>query len=67
MNNSNSPSNPLSPRTILTLKPGVRRVLREIKKPCTPRPNSKSHRQPAANWSDENKERMQADMDALLR
>ena len=67
MNNSNSSSNPTSPRATPTLKPGVRRAPREIKKPPTPRSKTNSNRQPAAHSSDEHKERMQAEMDALLR
>ena len=66
MNNSNSSSNAKAPRAILTLKPGSRRSLREIKAPSVPRPNSNSKLQ-SGHSSDEHLERMQAEMDALRR
>jgi hypothetical protein len=66
MNNSNSPSNPTSSRVTLKLKAGARKSARESKTP--PRPQSHSNNpMPGAHWSDEYKERMQADMDALTR
>jgi hypothetical protein len=67
MNNSNSPSNPTSPRVTLSLKTGARKSPRETKTPPAPRPQNTSKLKPGAHWSDEYKERMQAEMDALLR
>jgi hypothetical protein len=66
MNNSNSPSNPAAPRATLKLKAGVRKSPRESKSPPTPSPKDNSKLKPGAHWSDEYKERMQADMDALI-
>ena len=71
MNNSNSPSNPPSSRPTLKLKTGVKRSANEVKAPSLPQPQSKVNQQskanqkPGAHWSDEYKQRMQADMDAL--
>ncbi|MGO9801123.1 MAG: hypothetical protein ACLPQ0_16820, partial [Candidatus Binatus sp.] len=65
MNNSNSSSKPTSPRVTLKLKIGARKSPRESKTASIPRPQSNSKLKPGAHWSDENKERMQADMDAL--
>ncbi|MDP9009295.1 MAG: hypothetical protein M3N91_11435 [Pseudomonadota bacterium] len=65
MNNSNSPSNPSSPRPTLKLKTGARRPANETKATSTPQPQSKANQKPGAHWSDEYKQRMQADMDAL--
>lgn len=67
MNNSNSPSNPTSPRATLKLKVGARKSARESKTPPLAKPQSKANLKPGAHWSDEYKERMQADMDRLLR
>lgn len=64
MNNSN-PSNPTSPRVTLKLKAGARKSPRESKTPPLPAPHDKAKLKPGAHWSDEYKERMQADMDAL--
>jgi hypothetical protein len=67
MNNPNSPSNP-APRATLKLKAGVQKAPREAKVAATPAPQpqqSKSNSKPGAHWSDEYKQRMQADMDAL--
>ena len=66
MNNSNSPSNPGSARAILKLKAGARKSPREPQTPPSPKPQSKAGLKPAAHWSDEYKERMQADMDLLI-
>jgi hypothetical protein len=66
MNNSNSPSNPTSSRATLKLKAGARRPASEGKTPL-PRAHSKANGKPDAHWSDEYKERMQADMDDLRR
>jgi hypothetical protein len=67
MNNSNSPSDPASSRVTLKLKAGARKSPRESKTPAVPGPRSKASQKPGAHWSDEYKERMQADMDALTR
>jgi hypothetical protein len=64
MDNSNSPSNPASTRATLKLKAGARKSPRESKTPSVPSPR-KANLKPGAHWSDEYKERMQADMDAL--
>jgi len=64
MNNSN-PSNPTSPRVTLKLKAGARKSPRESKTPPLPASHGKAKLKPGAHWSDEYKERMQADMDAL--
>jgi hypothetical protein len=66
MNHSNSSSNPSTPRVTLKLKAGTRKSPRESKTPSIPRPLSKSSQKPGAQWSDEYKQRMQADMDALM-
>ena len=67
MNNSNSSSNPTSSRATLKLKVGARKSPRESKTPPLAKPQSKANLKPGAHWSDEYKERMQADMDRLLR
>ena len=66
MNNSNSSSNPTSSRATLKLKIGARKSPRESKTAPTPRPQNNTKLKPGAHWSDEYKERMQADMDALM-
>jgi len=66
MNHSNSSSNPSSSRTTLKLKIGARKSPRESKTSPTPRQQNNSKFKPGAHWSDEYKERMQADMDALM-
>jgi hypothetical protein len=71
MNDSNSPSNPGAPRATLKLKAGARKPPTETKPPAEsraqphPEPPKKGNFKPGAHWSDEYKERMQADMDAL--
>jgi hypothetical protein len=68
MNNSNSASDPASPRVTLKLKTGTRRSQKETKAPPpAPRPQNTGKQKPGAHWSDEYKERMQAEMDALTR
>jgi hypothetical protein len=70
MSDSNSSDNPSLPRVTLKLKPGVRKTPREVKTLPTapiPRPQSNGKSKPGAHWSDEYKERMQAEMDALTR
>jgi hypothetical protein len=66
MNNSDSPSNPTSPRVTLKLKGGPRKSS-EVSKAPPPqaRPTGKPPVKPGAHWSDEYKKRMQADMDEL--
>jgi hypothetical protein len=60
-----NPSNPLS-RSTLKLKPGAQKSPKEVKTPAPTRTNSKLSQKPGAAWSDELKQRMQEDMDALL-
>jgi hypothetical protein len=56
-----------SSRTILKLKAGVRKAPAAPKPAApTPRPEASPKLKPGARWSDEYKERMQADMDALM-
>ena len=64
MNDSSSSSKPPS-RVTLKLKVAARKSVREIKSPPPPQPHTKANLKPGAHWSDEYKERMQADMDAL--
>jgi hypothetical protein len=63
MHQSN-PSNSSS-RPILKLKIAARKSPREAKTP-PPRPQSKLSQKPAAAWSDDLKQRMQEEMDALV-
>jgi hypothetical protein len=65
MSNSNSTSNPAAPRVTLKLKGGARKPVTEHKTPPLPPAHSKTNLKPGAHWSDEYKERMQAEMDAL--
>ncbi len=65
MSNSNSSSSPPPSRVTLKLKVAARKSARESKTPPLPKPHSKANLKPGAHWSDEYKERMQADMDAL--
>jgi hypothetical protein len=65
MNDSNSTSNPASPRVTLKLKGAARKSGEVNKAPPIPQPNSKPNVKPGAHWSDEYKRRMQADMDKL--
>jgi hypothetical protein len=62
-----NPSNPPDPtsRVTLKLKSGARKSPRETKTPSPPRPQNNAKLKPGAHWSDEYKERMQADMDKL--
>jgi hypothetical protein len=66
MNDSNS-SNPSSPRVTLKLKAGARKPPEVVKAPPPAPKQSKANQKPGAQWSDEYKQRMQADMDALVR
>jgi hypothetical protein len=61
MNESNS----ASPRLTLKLKTGPRKPADPSSNQPMPRPQSKANQKPGAEWSDEYKQRMQADMDAL--
>ena len=67
MNNSNSPSNPTPSRVTLKLKVAARKSARESKTPPLSQAHSKANGKPGAHWSDEYKDRMQADMDKLIR
>jgi hypothetical protein len=67
MNNSNSNLIPTSSRVTLKLKSGARKSPRESKSSPIPRPQDANRAKPGAHWSDEYKERMQRDMDALVR
>jgi hypothetical protein len=66
MNDSNS-SHASSSRVTLKLKAGARKPPDESKSQPIPRQQSKVNQKPGAQWSDEYKQRMQADMDALAR
>jgi hypothetical protein len=60
------PLNPISPRSILKLKAGVKKSPPESKLAPHPKPQSKLNQKSGAAWSDEYKQRMQEDMDALM-
>jgi hypothetical protein len=60
-------NNPNPPRPTLKLKAGARKPTPTSNTPSVPPPDKKAKLKPGAHWSDEYKERMQADMDALLR
>jgi hypothetical protein len=62
MNQSNSDS---PARVTLKLKTGPRKTAEPSSNQPVPRPQSKANQKPGAEWSDEYKQRMQADMDAL--
>jgi hypothetical protein len=62
MNQSNSAS---PSRLTLKLKSGPRKPADPSSNQPMPRPQSKANQKPGAEWSDEYKQRMQADMDAL--
>jgi hypothetical protein len=73
MNDSNPSPEPKSPRVTLKLKAGVRKSPperplerpQESKTSPVQQPRGKANSKPGAHWSDEYKERMQADMDLL--
>ena len=67
MNNSSSSSNPTPSRATLKLKVAARKSARESKTPPVAQAHSKANGKPGAHWTDEYKERMQADMDRLRR
>jgi hypothetical protein len=62
---SMSNPNPTSPRPTLKLKVAPRVVAHANKSPSTPKPTAPGKLKAGAQWSDEYKQRMQADMDAL--
>ena len=62
MDQSNASSNPSSPRPTLTLKVAARKFLRESKSSPTLQVRQNSKSKPGAQWSEEYRERMQADM-----
>jgi hypothetical protein len=62
---SQSNSDPTPSRFTLKLKTGPRKPAEPSSIPPVPRPQSKANQKPGAEWSDEYKQRMQADMDAL--
>lgn len=66
MNNPDSPPD-AKPRATLKLKGTARKVPAEVKAPPAPPQPDTGKRKPGAHWSDEYKERMQADMDALSK
>jgi hypothetical protein len=66
MNQSN-PSSPATTRAILKLRAGVRKSPRESKTPSVPETRNTSKFKPGAHWSDEHRERMQAEMDMLSK
>jgi hypothetical protein len=68
MNKSNSHLIPPTPRVTLKLKPGARKSPRESETlPIAAPTRAANGPKPGAHWSDEYKERMQRDMDALAR
>ena len=62
---SQSNSDPTPSRFTLKLKTGPRKAAAPVSNPPVPRPQSQANQKPGAEWSDEYKQRMQADMDAL--
>jgi hypothetical protein len=60
------PPNPVTPRSTLKLKPGIKKSPRENKSVPVAKPPSKLNQKSGAAWSDEYKQRMQEDMDALI-
>jgi hypothetical protein len=58
-------SNPNPPSSRPTLKLKVAPRVASSKSPSPPKPAPPQKTKPGAQWSDEYKERMQADMDAL--
>lgn len=67
MNPTTPSTNPTPSRATLKLKIGARKSPRESKTPAVSQPQNHSKAKPGAHWSDEYKQRMQADMDALTR
>jgi hypothetical protein len=60
-----SNSDPTPSRLTLKLKSGPRKPAEPSSNQPIARPQSKASQKPGAQWSDEYKQRMQADMDAL--
>ncbi len=67
MNNSNSSSDSSPPRMTLKLKGPGRKPPEKVEAPVITPPPGNPHGKPGAQWSDEYKRRMQADMDELHR
>jgi hypothetical protein len=65
MSDSNSDNTTGAPRVTLKLKGAPRKAAAPPKAEPLPQSPRKSSQKPGAAWSDEYKERMQADMDAL--
>jgi hypothetical protein len=65
MSDSNSANTPGAARATLKLKVAARKVPTPPKSESTAQAPRKAAQKPGAAWSDEYKERMQADMDAL--
>jgi hypothetical protein len=65
MDRSNSSDNPASPRATLKLKVPARNPARQSPPQPSSQPPVKVNPKSGARWSDEYKERMQMDMDAL--
>jgi hypothetical protein len=65
MSDSNSADSPAAARVTLKLKGAARKVSAPPKAALPAQPAKKAAQKPGAAWSDEYKERMQADMDAL--
>jgi hypothetical protein len=65
MDNSNRSNHSAPARITLKLKNGARKSSREFKGATTTPRIAESKVKPGSHWSDEYKERMQADMDAL--
>jgi len=58
--------NPLSPRPTLKLKIGARKSPRETRTAPVAQSSTANKSKPGAQWSDEYKQRVQADMDRLV-
>jgi hypothetical protein len=67
MNDSNPSSHATSPRPTLKLKVAPRKSVNDHKAAPVPLPQSNPKSKSGAHWSDEYKNLMQADMDALRR
>jgi hypothetical protein len=65
MSDSNSASSPGAARVTLKLKGVARKISPPAKPAPAPQRPKQATQKPGAAWSDEYKERMQADMDAL--
>lgn len=65
MSDSNDPSSATTTRPTLRLKVAPRTTQPAPKASALPQAQSKAALKPGARWSDEYRDRMQADMDAL--